>query len=266
MTSHFANHASDADSRWDAVLDDFDAVWNHASPPSIEHYLQGRNVVAANGELAWLLRELISIDLERRWRTYYSHTGISQPDASSMPTLETYLERFPVVRDYERDLVELIAHEFRVRHCWGDKPALPQYRRRFSGVFATLESALYGVLDELLRIELKIYSERQLAHTTVLSRPLELGRQRSSEPAPFYRQAGEQRDRLIIVTHDLTRISRSHLEIDRTNQSSLCIRNCAGNGALALNGDRLEPGVETEIQLPVLIELGSLVIRLEAAP
>jgi hypothetical protein len=216
MTSHFANHAGDADSRWDAVLDDFDAVWNHASPPTIEHYLQERNVVAENSQLAWLLRELISIDLERRWRRYYSHAGLCPPDASFVPTLETYLERFSVVREYERNLVELIAHEFRVRQCWGDKPTLPQYRRRFPEVFATLESALYGVLDELLRIELKIYSERRLAHTTVLSRPLELGRQRSSEPAPFHRRAGEQRDRLIIVTHELTRISRSHLEIHRS--------------------------------------------------
>src|SRR6478609_9373313 len=69
-----------------------------------------------------VLVELVEADMELRAR-------------ARLPVrLETYLGRFgPELPP--RSLVPLIAHEYRLRHRYGDRPPLPEYRSRFPEQF-----------------------------------------------------------------------------------------------------------------------------------
>src|SRR5579859_5929668 len=64
------------------------------------------------------VRELVSLDLEIRWRR-------------KLPTiLEDYLRNYPELGEAATLSAELIYKEYRVRHTFGDKPSLTLYRER----------------------------------------------------------------------------------------------------------------------------------------
>src|SRR5207253_7818467 len=73
------------------------------------------------------LVELIKVDLELRWRRKQGQT------------LEDYLKRFPELGDPASLSPSLIFEEYRVRHQFGDKPALPAYQARFPEQFGRLQ-------------------------------------------------------------------------------------------------------------------------------
>jgi serine/threonine protein kinase len=72
------------------------------------------------------LRELIKTDLAIRWRR------------GKTAELESYLRDFPELSSAGGTCVELLYEEFRVRHLYGDKPALDAYQSRFPERFAEL--------------------------------------------------------------------------------------------------------------------------------
>ena len=79
------------------------------------------------------VRELVSLDLEIRWRR-------------KLPTtLEDYLRNYPELGEAATLSAELIYKEYRVRHSFGDKPSLTLYRERFP--------AQYRRLLELAQVE-----------------------------------------------------------------------------------------------------------------
>jgi formylglycine-generating enzyme required for sulfatase activity len=73
------------------------------------------------------LRELIKTELEIRWRR-------SRP-----VLLDEYLLHFPELGPAGSLPVDLIYEEMRVRHLFGDRPALASYRKRFPRQFEQLE-------------------------------------------------------------------------------------------------------------------------------
>lgn len=73
------------------------------------------------------LIELIKLDLESRGRR------------GQEVSLASYLEKFPELGSARTLKVELIYQEYRIRHLFGDKPALAVYRNRFSDQFPELE-------------------------------------------------------------------------------------------------------------------------------
>jgi serine/threonine-protein kinase len=125
------------------ILDAFDEAWQAGTPPRIEDLLTGESGPARRG----LLEELISIDLEYRWRV-----PVPAGDLGANPRLDAYQRRFPELGPIDRPPVALIAEEYRVRHWWGDRPDHQEYLARFRDAGPALREAL-------LRIDLQLEEE-----------------------------------------------------------------------------------------------------------
>ena len=103
----------------------FEAAWRDGQQPIIDDYLG--DDPAAEG-LRDLLIALVGIDLEYRWQLA---VGAAVVDATtdtsippSQPRLADYVARYPTLEPLEELPTELIAHEYWVRHRWGDlKPS-----------------------------------------------------------------------------------------------------------------------------------------------
>jgi len=132
----------------DKLIADFDRAWQSGpAPPQLETYLQLLPDAAAPEEdlRPETCAELVRIDLEYRWRR---GLGLS-PDQPAGPLLEQYLARHA---DLERPLSpDLIAWEYRVRHCWGDRPGHAEYSKRFPQHGPALAESLREVDAELAR-------------------------------------------------------------------------------------------------------------------
>jgi serine/threonine protein kinase/formylglycine-generating enzyme required for sulfatase activity len=109
------------ESEWQQLqefADRFHAAWRDGAPeldrflPAADHPL--RLVV---------LHEMITIDLEMRWRR-------GQPLG-----LEYYLEKYPELGPSSALPPALVFQEYHVRHRFGDRPALDSYQQRFPGQF-----------------------------------------------------------------------------------------------------------------------------------
>ncbi|MCA9178751.1 MAG: serine/threonine protein kinase [Planctomycetales bacterium] len=115
------------------------------------------------------LIELVTIDLERRWRASTSEAATIPPDTEQLPALpilEDYIVRYPTLGSAASLPVELIVDEYRVRQLWGDKPNRDEYLRRFPEHSNELWNAL-----------------NKLANETEFEETLALNRQRSFKSA-----------------------------------------------------------------------------------
>jgi len=147
----------------DGILDQFDCLWRGSdSAPELGPFLEGSGVSC--NEQRPLLLELIAIDMEYRWRRASISRDGDAVESESSPADEQAapqaIGQRPLVEDYARCWPEvlhnglipigLIAEEFRIRHRWGDSPAIDSYSRRF-GENAEVAAALEAVRHELKR-------------------------------------------------------------------------------------------------------------------
>jgi WD40 repeat protein/serine/threonine protein kinase len=126
-----------------ARLDAFEEAWQAAPFPAIESFLAD----VPGNERRKLLIELLKIDLDQRWRC----TSVPS-DASALPArplLEDYARYFPELGDVAQLPITLIREEYWVRHCWGDRPSLDTYLKRFAPQSAIVRNALARVEAEL---------------------------------------------------------------------------------------------------------------------
>jgi tRNA A-37 threonylcarbamoyl transferase component Bud32 len=110
----------------EAILEQFEEAWQRGEKPSLEQLVAS---APPNDARRLLLIELVTIDMDYRWRAALS--GGKPASNHSDLLVESYLKRLPDLGS-ETDLpVELIAAEYRIRHCWGDHPSHAEYARRF---------------------------------------------------------------------------------------------------------------------------------------
>jgi WD40 repeat protein len=125
-----------------AAADRFDADWQNETPPLIEDYFSA--FLARTGQdldapaRAEVLRELIKIDLEYRWK------GRAEPWL-----LDDYAVRLPELGGPATWPVDLIAEEYRARQRWGSQPPEWDFLARFPGREAEVETALRAVDQSL---------------------------------------------------------------------------------------------------------------------
>jgi serine/threonine protein kinase len=130
----------------DQLIDRFEEAWQRDTPPRLEDFLPPAACARPDSEdLFASLKELIKIDLEYRWQRQLPLAG----SGSERPRLEPYLERYPQLRRAEPLVLELLGEEYRIRHCWGDRPGPAEYVQRFPGYAARLEATLRRVDAEL---------------------------------------------------------------------------------------------------------------------
>lgn len=79
------------------------------------------------------LEELILIDLEFAWKGWKRPLDARTPTAIRPPGVESYLRRFPRLRQPDV-LRRLLRHEYLVRHRYGDRPETDEFHARFPGL------------------------------------------------------------------------------------------------------------------------------------
>jgi hypothetical protein len=95
-----------------------------------------------------MLRELVCVDLEYRWRERGVATENGVPRERRLK-LEDYLTLLPELGTLANLPLDLIAEEYRVRHRWGDRPGIAEFARRFPERSAELAKKLREVAVEL---------------------------------------------------------------------------------------------------------------------
>src|SRR5262245_12150432 len=126
------------------LLDRFEVAWQGKAPPRLEDFLApATNRQTNDAARQELLKELIKIDLEYRWRTADGSKPSVPPDESRL--VEGYTKHYPELIQQEPLLTELIGEEYRSRQRWGDRPGHGEYQRRFSQRW----SKLHGVLQRV---------------------------------------------------------------------------------------------------------------------
>ena len=123
-------------------VDGFEAAWRTGNPPKIAGFVPA--IAECDNECRrTILRELVCIDLEYRWRKEGRKRG-ARPW-----TLEDYIRELPEFGPLPAIPLSLIAEEFRVRHRFGDFPKIEAFRNRFAERWPEIEPLLMQVLAEL---------------------------------------------------------------------------------------------------------------------
>ena len=119
---------------------EFEAAWFAGEPPDVAAYLPDGDAPT----YAATLEELVSIDLEFRWRA----VGSSEADVRHESMVPDYCRRFPLLGG-SGAVLRLIQEEFRLRSRTASPPHQEEYVREFPHVLRDLATA-----DQLLRTEL----------------------------------------------------------------------------------------------------------------
>lgn len=123
-------------------VDRFEAAWQGGTAPQIADFLPAV-LERGDNRCQAILHELVSVDLEYRWRKEGRKRG-ARPW-----TLENYARELPELGPLPGMPLALIAEEFRVRHRFGDRPAVEAIRSRFAHRWTELEPLLEQVLAEI---------------------------------------------------------------------------------------------------------------------
>ena len=152
-------------------VDNFEAAWRSGSPPAIAAFLPPTDDCNDQSRLS-ILHELVSIDLEYRWRQGGRKRG------AKPWTLEDYVRELPELGPLPAIPLPLVAEEFRVRHRFGDRPEIEVFHVRFADRWFELQPLLLQMLTELK-------NESQPATSVQLSLPPQSSGISLDAPVPY---------------------------------------------------------------------------------
>lgn len=109
------------------------------------------------------------------------------------------------------------------------------------------------------------YHRHRRVFVTPLDTRLEIGRQRSGEPAPTRRQDRTDSARIVFAPLDDVDVSRSHLELRPiVGEDKIEVVNLSRTQPVRLDSDQvLAPGDNTTVEVPVLLQFSSYAVRIE---
>jgi adenylate cyclase len=116
------------------------------------------------------------------------------------------------------------------------------------------------------RLEVRVYHEAELVYSHEFTGPVELGRQREREPGPFHLTRMETfgRWRVVIARDDERFISRHYVLIEPLESAQVRLTNLSTNLPIRLpDGGELAVAASREAPLPVVLELGKIVVRIQ---
>jgi len=151
--------------RIDDLFERFELAWKKGQTPDIGTFLEE---LAAEPDLPAardLLINLVGVDLEWRWRTsgeastgfqaepaagnFSADNGPPEGDSPtarvlpSQPRLADYVAQFEQLGSVDELSADLLAHEYWVRHRWGDRPT----RKQFCGEYGRDDSKLCAAIE-----------------------------------------------------------------------------------------------------------------------
>lgn len=227
----------------DRILDLFEAEWAAGDVPRVPEYLA---LLRVKNDAATAC-ELLKIDLERRWR----HADARIPRW----TLENYLQNSQLALS-EPELMDLICWEYFVRNRWGDCPTRTEMGSRFSRLSPALDALLKLIAAEIPWPKLVLTMNHQVLSEIALDGPVEVGRQKEHDPAPFALVQQSEPMRLIVAAAKNPAISREQLRIRLKTPNSIQLINTSRNRAVAICAcDALDAGKTRVYELPVRIHL-----------
>ncbi len=109
----------------------FEEAWRQGRPQPIEQFLPAYN----HPDYLATLEELVHLELELLWKSRGEHSTLTAA-ADRTPCVEDYLARFALLRR-PKVVVRLLQQEYRVRHCYGDRPSTSEYCTRFPEIVNT---------------------------------------------------------------------------------------------------------------------------------
>ena len=166
------------DSTMDALLNGFEDSWRSGSAPDIR-LIVGENTTALQGRN---LMDLVKMDLEYRWRQS-TDEPTDDFNGAERHLLEWYADNIPAFGVLGDVSLELIRHEFYVRHRWGDCPEVDEYERRFP-----------QQADELTSLLRDVHNSIGYADTETVPAPTTVMNQSAVPVVPDY-------DRLVEIGH-----------------------------------------------------------------
>jgi len=113
------------------------------------------------------------------------------------------------------------------------------------------------------------YHDHRRVFATPLDICLEIGRQRTGEPAPACRQDRSVSARIILAPLDDVDVSRSHIELkllapNQENATQIEVINLSRTQPIRLDSEQmLAPGEKTIAQVPLLLQFSSYAVRVE---
>ncbi|MBW3595900.1 MAG: hypothetical protein KY475_01340 [Planctomycetes bacterium] len=204
--------------------------------------------------------------------------------AGDRPPLEALLEavdephRPPLLR-------ALLEVELEYRRVWGEKPAADEYAARFPAYQEAIDAAFEPdagdepdlAADERCLVQMvlsqatgrradriRIYYRSQLAHTALLTGPVELGRQRQGEAPPFSFTSSQRGDRLIVAPLEETSVSRHHARLAPEGEDRIRVTNLSNvNPIVFADGRRLEFDQSESLPLNLEMTLGAVFVRID---
>lgn len=236
------------------ICDQFDDRWQAGGNPRVEDVLPPE--AEDRGALMVMLRELLAIDMEYRWKEYFKTDALSR-----RPWLEDYIQRFPVLRNSRSTVIQLLMSEFRARQVWGDRPSMATYQERFPKLGHSMTAKLHEVLGSLVASEVKVFSEGVLRFSAPVERPVLVGRQRKDEPSPVWMERDDDVERLVVAAANDRRMSRQHMRIELVAVNRLLVVNCSEVLDLEVEGTKVAPGNVQHVCPPASMSLGSYVVR-----
>ena len=139
------------------ILDQYEQLWQSGVQPQLDQFV--KDLELSEPDQREVLSELIAVDLEYQARLSASQqapdgessvpTSVTVTDQNSgIFTLDFYADRWPDLFSNTDHCACLIAEEYRIRHRWGDQPAMQEYIDRY-GDSAVLRRELEAVQREL---------------------------------------------------------------------------------------------------------------------
>ncbi len=139
------------------ILDQYEQLWQSGVQPQLDQFV--KDLELSEPEQREVLSELIAVDLEYQARLSAAQqspdieattpASVTVTDQTSgIFTLDFYADRWPDLFSDTDHCASLIAEEYRIRHRWGDQPAIQEYIDRY-GDSAVLRRELEAVQREL---------------------------------------------------------------------------------------------------------------------
>ena len=127
------------------------------------------------------------------------------------------------------------------------------------------ESSLQpAISDDKPSLSVLFYHKHQRVFATPLDTRLEIGRQRSGEPAPRRRIDRAGFARIVLAPYDDVDISRSHIALLALSENEIEVTNLSKTQPVRLSKDKLlAPGEKTVANTPLLAQFSAYAVRVE---